>query len=66
MLAFGLGTLPAFAAGGLLLARARSWLHGRAIRMAAAVLIATFALAGMYRVAVLNDTAHGPFCLAAF
>jgi sulfite exporter TauE/SafE len=64
MLAFGLGTLPNLVAAGWVVARARHWLEGRALRYAAATLLAGFACVGIWR-ALFGpmSTAHGPFCL---
>jgi len=64
MLAFGLGTLPNLVAAGWIVARARSRLGGRAVRYAAATLLAGFACVGIWR-ALFGpmSMAHGPFCL---
>jgi sulfite exporter TauE/SafE len=64
MLAFGLGTLPNLLAAGWLVARAPSWMGGRRARLAAAGLIAAFALAGIWRALFVSSAlAHGPFCI---
>ncbi len=64
MLAFGLGTLPNLLAAGWLVGRAPSWLGGRRARLAAAGLIAAFALAGIWRALfVPSALSHGPFCI---
>lgn len=64
MLAFGLGTLPNLLAAGWILARARRWLDSRFTRAAAALLLAGFALAGIWR-ALYGPMAagQGAFCL---
>ena len=64
MLAFGLGTLPNLVAAGWMVARARSWLDHRLARYAAGLLLAGFALAGIWR-ALYGPmaTGHGAFCL---
>jgi uncharacterized protein len=64
MLAFGLGTLPNLLAANLLLARTKPLLARPIWRAVAAVLLAGFAVLGIYR--ALHDPAalaHGPFCL---
>jgi len=64
MLAFGLGTLPNLLAANVLLARTKPLLARPVWRTAAALLLAGFAVLGIYR--ALNDPAalaHGPFCL---
>lgn len=64
MLAFGLGTLPNLTAAGLLIARAKPLVERRPLRIAAATLLATFAVAGIYRALYdHNALAQGPFCL---
>ena len=64
MLAFGLGTLPNLLAAGVLLARTRRALESRALHIAAAAVLITFALVGLWRVLYSPDTlAQGPFCL---
>src|SRR5438876_6423036 len=49
MLAFGLGTVPNLFAAGMLLDRTKLLLEHQSLRYAAAAIIVTFALAGMYR-----------------
>ena len=49
MLAFGLGTLPNLLAAGAIVARARRWLASPAARWFAGAIVATFALAGVWR-----------------
>ncbi|CDG86037.1 sulfite exporter TauE/SafE family protein [Janthinobacterium agaricidamnosum] len=51
MLAFGLGTLPALLAMGLLGARLRRHLQRRAIRLASGLLVLAFGVAGLLRAA---------------
>jgi sulfite exporter TauE/SafE len=64
MLAFGLGTLPNLAAAGLLITRAKPFFEPGTLRIAAATLLAVFAVAGIYRALyVPNALAQGPFCL---
>jgi sulfite exporter TauE/SafE len=64
MLAFGLGTLPNLLASGVILARARRALEGKALRYGAATVLIGFALAGAWRVVFSPGTlAQGPFCL---
>jgi len=64
MLVFGMATLPHLLGFGFVLARLRKLLGGRVFRHAAAVLIASFAIAGLYRVLFLPASlAQGPFCL---
>ncbi len=64
MLAFGLGTLPNLLAAGVLLARARRALEGRAVRYGAAAVLIAFALVGIWRVLYAPGAlAQGPFCL---
>lgn len=64
MLAFGAGTLPNVMAAAVLLGRVRHRFDGRAIRCAAAALLAAFALVGGYRALWAADAlAQGPFCL---
>jgi hypothetical protein len=64
MLAFGIGTLPNLLAAGWLIARVRPWLENTALRYGAALLLAGFAAAGIWR-ALYGPMAHvqGPFCL---
>jgi len=64
MLAFGLGTLPNLMAAGWVVARARTWLDGRAARYGTALLLAGFAGVGIWR-ALFGPMAlgQGPFCL---
>jgi sulfite exporter TauE/SafE len=63
MLAFGAGTLPNLLAAGWLLARARRWFDGRALRYAAAALLVAFAVLGIWR-ALFGPMAQmqGAFC----
>lgn len=63
MLAFGLGTLPNLLAAGWLVARSRAWLDSRIVRYGAALLLAAFALVGIWR-ALFGPMAQmqGPFC----
>jgi uncharacterized protein len=64
MLAFGIGTLPNLAAAGLLLDRAKPLFERTTLRRAAAALVVTFAVVGLYRALYLPDSlAQGPFCL---
>ena len=64
MLAFGIGTLPNLLAGGMLLASARRFISARKLRIAAAVLLAAFAVAGMARAIVVTEPlAQGLFCV---
>ena len=64
MAAFGAGTLPNLLAAGVLLGRLRRWLDRRAVRYGAALLLAAFALAGLYR-ALYGPMAQGQgsFCI---
>lgn len=64
MLAFGLGTFPNLLAAGWMAARARQWLDRWPVRVAAAALLAGFAVVGIAR--AFGDPAalaQGPFCL---
>jgi sulfite exporter TauE/SafE len=64
MLLFGLGTLPNLLAAGFVLGRGGRWFKAAGWRHAAGVLIAGFALAGLYRAwFVPGALAHGPFCI---
>ena len=63
MLAFGLGTLPAFAASGWLLSRAKRVVRGSLPRVLAGCAIGAFALSGLYRVVAMHELVGGPFCL---
>ena len=64
MLAFGLGTVPNLVATNLLIARTRPPSGRAAWRIAAALLLAGFAVVGIYRALYdPNALAHGPFCL---
>ena len=49
MLAFGLGTLPALYALGMLGAKARAWSQRRVVRMSGGALIVAFGLLGIFR-----------------
>jgi sulfite exporter TauE/SafE len=63
MLAFGFGTLPNLMIAGVALARARTWFDARSVRLAAALLLAAFAVIGIWRALVDTPSlAHGPFC----
>ena len=64
MLAFGIGTFPNLLAAGWIVARARRWLDARIVRYAAAFLLASFAVVGIWR-ALFGATslAQGAFCL---
>lgn len=63
MLAFGLGTLPNLLVVGVAAARARRWLEARSLRLAAAFVIAVFAVIGIARALFgAPSLAHGPFC----
>jgi uncharacterized protein len=64
MLAFGVGTLPNLLAAGWTLARSRRWFAGARVRYAAALVIAVFALLGLYRAWFVPEAlGQGPFCL---
>jgi sulfite exporter TauE/SafE len=64
MLAFGAATVPHLAGFGFLLARSRALFGSRAFRNCAAIVIASFALAGLYRAFfVPASLGSGPFCL---
>ena len=64
MLAFGVGTLPNLLAVGAMLGALRRWLSMRAVRIASALLMIGFGLAGIVRIVLVPDAlAHGPFCL---
>ena len=64
MLAFGVGTLPNLLAVGAMLGALRRWLSMRAVRIASALLMIGFGLAGIVRIVIVPDAlAHGPFCL---
>lgn len=64
MLVFGLATLPNLLGIGWLVQRARTVLHARGLRFAAAAVLVAFALAGLYRVAFLPEAlGQGPFCI---
>jgi hypothetical protein len=63
MLAFGAGTLPNLVVAGVAMARARRWLEVRSLRLAAAIVVAAFAVVGIVRaVYVTPSLAQGPFC----
>jgi sulfite exporter TauE/SafE len=64
MLAFGLGTLPNLLAAGWVAGRARARFSGRGPRIFAAVVVAAFALAGLWRALfAAGPLLNGPFCL---
>ncbi|MDH4180716.1 MAG: sulfite exporter TauE/SafE family protein [Betaproteobacteria bacterium] len=64
MLAFGVGTLPNLLAAGYVAGRSSGWLQAPGWRLAAAAVIAAFALAGLYRALLVPEAlAHGPFCI---
>jgi uncharacterized protein len=64
LLAFGLGTLPNLGVAGLLFRRAGSALGRAPMRLAAAALLVTFAMIGIYRALDANHAlASGAFCL---
>jgi len=64
MLAFGLGTLPNLLAAGWTLARSHRWFADTRYRYAAAAVIASFALLGLYRAWFVPEAlGQGPFCL---
>lgn len=64
MLAFGLGTLPNLLAATWIAGRTRSVLAGRRLRLAAAAIIAAFAVAGLWRAMFgPGPLTHGPFCI---
>lgn len=54
MLAFGLGTLPNLMLAGLLLVRFRSFVQGRALRLASGVIVLAFGLWGLFNAAALG------------
>ncbi|NDP42027.1 MAG: sulfite exporter TauE/SafE family protein [Aromatoleum sp.] len=64
MFAFGIGTLPNLLAAGWTLARSRRLFTRAAYRYAAAFIVATFAVAGLYRAWFVPEAlGQGPFCL---
>lgn len=64
MLAFGLGTLPNLLAAGWLVGRAKAALSSRRVRVATALVVAGFGLAGLARALFAADTlGASPFCL---
>lgn len=64
MLAFGLGTLPNLLAAGWTLGRSRRLFTDRRFRIAAAAIIAGFALLGLYRAWFVPEAlGQGPFCI---
>jgi uncharacterized protein len=64
MLAFGAGTLPNLLAVGAMVVAFRRWLSRRGVRIASALLMIGFGLAGIVRIALVPDAlVHGPFCL---
>ena len=54
MLAFGLGTLPNLMLAGLLLARFRSVVQGRALRLASGLIVLAFGIWGLFNAAALG------------
>lgn len=63
MLAFGLGTLPNLVVAGVAMARVRRWLEAQSFRLAAALVLAAFAIVGIVRALYVTPSlAHGPFC----
>jgi uncharacterized protein len=66
MVAFGAGTVPNFLVAGALLQRAQGFFSGRSLRLAAALVVIGFAIAGIYRIAFVPEAlGHGAFCLVA-
>ncbi len=64
MLAFGIGTLPNLIAAGWIVTRGRTWSASRVVRYGAALLLAGFAAAGVWRALYGPlSLAQGPFCL---
>jgi len=64
MAAFGLGTLPNLLAAGLLVTRARPWLHGRLVRRIAGGVVLGFGIAGLAHATWLGDQIRrGVLCL---
>jgi len=64
MAAFGLGTLPNLFVVSVTLSRARHWLQRNGPRRVAAAILASFAIAGLYRVIFMPEAlAHGAFCI---
>ena len=64
MLAFGLGTLPNLLVAGYAIRHSRQWFSHAAWRYGAALVVAAFALAGLYRAwFVPSALGQGPFCL---
>jgi len=64
MLAFGLGTLPNLLVAGYAFTHSRRWFSHGAWRYGAALVVAAFALAGLYRAwFVPSALGQGPFCL---
>jgi hypothetical protein len=64
MLAFGAGTLPNLLAASWIAGRTRTVLAGRGPRLAAAAIIASFAVAGLWRALFApGPLTHGPFCI---
>jgi len=64
MLAFGLGTLPNLLVAGYALTHSQRWFSHAAWRYGAALVVAAFALAGLYRAwFVPSALGQGPFCL---
>ena len=63
MLAFGLGTLPNLLVAGVAISRTTRWFEARTVRLAAAALLAGFAVLGIWRAfAVTPSLTQGPFC----
>jgi len=64
MLAFGAGTLPTLLAAGWTLSRTQRTFTQPWMRYAAAIVVAGFGVAGLYRALMMPEAmAHGPFCL---
>lgn len=58
MLGFGLGTLPAMTAAGMLSAQLKSWLRGRRLRVIAGIAVMVMALLGLNRAPLLAGLAN--------
>jgi sulfite exporter TauE/SafE len=64
MLAFGAGTLPNLVFAGYAIQRASRWFALPVVRRSAALIVATFGVAGLYRVLFVPEVlANGPFCV---